>query len=421
MANDTDFKQPELTSLTTKALQLDALRQVRSHDVTHFKKLQDQKTQINDAVRSLMGSRRHGNVNDNFPELENNQQPSSGPTYYQQNSSQAEQTMQRYKPNDRNNPDDRITQPDVPTEYNLSTGQLHPWNEERKYLSKFPISFCRCFICDNTDHKGLRDCPITKDGKYDKKKFFEELWNHKQHTKRPALSQDNGRNLVTYQHSQYNHNNQQYQHNQHNQYNQHYQYNQKYQKTQHSQHNKYNQQNQNNQHNQYNQHNLNNQNNQNNLNNDQPQLVLSIQGNNRTDTGHYSPRSNNNTSSGTGYSCGVNNTPHCLSKSWEGKSTKWQCLFLLLDAIFSTPSVSTTRAIPLEVDTKLSAIEMRFGTTDNNKIIPLCHLDSCANMYTASLLLHQWMITNHPEIVVSDEEYADSNPFVHLSWIILSQ
>ena len=175
IANDTDFKQPELTPLTTKALQLDALRQVRSHDVTHFKKLQDQKTQIDDAVRSLMGSRRHGNVNDNFPELENNQQLSSGPTYYQQNSSQAEQTIQRHKPNDRDNLDERITQPDVPTEYNLSTGQLHPWNEERKYLSKFPISFCRCFICGNTDHIGLRDCPIAKDGKYDKKKFFEEL------------------------------------------------------------------------------------------------------------------------------------------------------------------------------------------------------------------------------------------------------
>ena len=57
---------------------------------------------------------------------------------------------------------------------------------------------------------------------------------------------------------------------------------------------------------------------------------------------------------------------------------------------------------------------MRFGTTYDNEIIFLCHLDSCAGMNTANLLLHQWMITNHPEIVVSYEEYTDSNLFMPL-------
>lgn len=78
------------------------------------------------------------------------------------------------------------------------------------------------------------------------------------------------------------------------------------------------------------------------------------------------------------------------------------------------PSSITTRAIPLEVENKLPAIEIRFGTTDNNEVTFLCHLDSCAGMNTANILLHQWMVTNYPEIVVSYEEYTDFNPFAPL-------
>ena len=142
MANDTSFKQPELTSLTTKALQLDALRQVRAHAVTHFKKLQDQKTQIDSAVRSLMGSRRHGNIHVTNSEhnadqqsphntsnlqrnpsqvsnsqLHNDQQSQHGYALFQRNQSQAEQTMQRYKPNDRHDPGNKSQQPEVPTKF----------------------------------------------------------------------------------------------------------------------------------------------------------------------------------------------------------------------------------------------------------------------------------------------------------------
>lgn len=51
---------------------------------------------------------------------------------------------------------------------NPSTGQLHPWNEDRKYLSQFPINFRGCFICSETDHRGSRDCQLAKDGKFDK-------------------------------------------------------------------------------------------------------------------------------------------------------------------------------------------------------------------------------------------------------------
>ena len=86
MVNDTVFQQPDLISLTTKALQLNALRQVMSHTVTHFKKLQDQKSQIDYAVRSLMGSRRHGNIHLTNSESNTDQQrPPNSNVYFQRN------------------------------------------------------------------------------------------------------------------------------------------------------------------------------------------------------------------------------------------------------------------------------------------------------------------------------------------------
>lgn len=78
------------------------------------------------------------------------------------------------------------------------------------------------------------------------------------------------------------------------------------------------------------------------------------------------------------------------------------------------PASGATRAILLEVDNILPTIDIQFGTTDDNEVTFLCHLDSCADMNTANLLLHQWMITHHPGIVVLYEEYTDSNSFVPL-------
>ena len=129
MANNTVFQQPDLTSLTTKSLKLNALYQVKSHAVTQFKKLQDQKTLIDDAVRSMMGSRRDGSIHlTNSEQNTDQQRPSNGHVYFQRNASQAEQTMQRYTPNDRHDQNNEISQPKVPTKFNPSTGQLHPWN-----------------------------------------------------------------------------------------------------------------------------------------------------------------------------------------------------------------------------------------------------------------------------------------------------
>ena len=105
-------------------------------------------------------------------------QPVSGSNYLQRNTYLAEQTMQQYKGNNsgqtmqqyKGNDTQRFPEP--PTKFNPSTGQFHPWNEERKYLSRFPASFRGCFICGGTDHRGSQNCPIAQSGNYDKKQFF---------------------------------------------------------------------------------------------------------------------------------------------------------------------------------------------------------------------------------------------------------
>ena len=79
--------------------------------------------------------------------------------------------------------------------------------------------------------------------------------------------------------------------------------------------------------------------------------------------------------------------------------------------VLSTAPATALRQIPLAVDNKLPAIELRFGTNDDNEIQFLCHLDSCAGMNTGNLPLHQWLITKHPEIVKEYEECNNANPF----------
>ena len=89
--------------------------------------------------------------------------------YYQHNVSQVEHTIQQYKHDNRYSRDNESNQPEIPTKFNPSTGQLHQWNEDRKCLSRFPISFRGCFICGSTYHRELHDCPIESGGNYDKK------------------------------------------------------------------------------------------------------------------------------------------------------------------------------------------------------------------------------------------------------------
>lgn len=69
------------------------------------------------------------------------------------------------------------------------------------------------------------------------------------------------------------------------------------------------------------------------------------------------------------------------------------------------------REMPLNFDSNLPAMSMRLGSTDENEVQVRFNLDTCAGMTTGNKKLHQYIITNFPEIVHSYEEYNGSNPF----------
>ena len=58
---------------------------------------------------------------------------------------------------------------------------------------------------------------------------------------------------------------------------------------------------------------------------------------------------------------------------------------------------------------------MRFGSNDSDEINFRCHLDSCAAMNTGNMLLHMWLMTKYPHVVVSYEQSNDANAFAPLA------
>ena len=67
--------------------------------------------------------------------------------------------------------------------------------------------------------------------------------------------------------------------------------------------------------------------------------------------------------------------------------------------------------MPLELDNGLPGILLRLGQNTQSDTCFLCHVDSCAAMNTGNLLLHQYIITKHPEIVAEYIQYDDVEPF----------
>ena len=67
--------------------------------------------------------------------------------------------------------------------------------------------------------------------------------------------------------------------------------------------------------------------------------------------------------------------------------------------------------MPLNINNGLPVIRMRFGTSDTNEATFCTYVDSCAGINYGNLKLHQWIITNNPDIVESCIKFDDDNPF----------
>ena len=82
-----------------------------------------------------------------------------------------------------------------------------------------------------------------------------------------------------------------------------------------------------------------------------------------------------------------------------------------------TAKVLSTQGLPpmpIKVNNSLPAAVFRFGSSDNEEVALTFNLDSCAGMNTGNLLVHQWIMTSKPEIVLDYKECTDPEGFQHL-------
>ena len=103
----------------------------------------------------------------------------------------AESTIARYSTPDKNSLDSGSftynNRAPVETRCHPVSGLQHPYDKDRDLLSLFAIHFNGCFNCGRTTHNTTRDCPEAKNGNFNKKLFFSEMWVYKPHTKNPDL------------------------------------------------------------------------------------------------------------------------------------------------------------------------------------------------------------------------------------------
>ena len=457
MTSDPTFNIPDLTTLTTKSSQLDALRSVRTCAVKVFKQMKKQDEKMSRLFRNMQSPHLHRNQHSLHHITSNNSvgvDPVPGLSYFQQHQSLAEGTLTKYKgaPND-------AQKVQVKTKLHPETCQQHPYTESPYYLSDYPVGFRGCFNCGKTDHWRTANCPLKQAGIFDKTRFFNELWAHKPHTKKSDLSvkpaqtmvlganqsnrEDNDVHRSQILTSTLNLNNAQHR-------TLDIPYPNLQTLAQTNDNNKISTSinpNFNTMHHPVTSsvpnmqlHNMTSQNRPlvNNLlphlnphhpnlpignNGRMPHDLLSnpstayesrdfVQNTNspHANDGHYGPRNVDNTPSWMKQKnvTSVNNNTNNVK---EDSSSKKQRLWIVSGSLLNTNGQSELRHMPLSLDNGLPAAVLRFGTNDANEIPFSCHLDSCAAMNTGNLLLHKWIITKYPKIVHSYEEYCDNNPF----------
>ena len=204
-----DYTTPSLVGLDTKRLQLEALQQVRSGASRHHKELVEEDLRLDKKLRTMMrasgrNNQAHfaggneGSRSDELPVASRNEGYGSVHQYqgaqdvrgrgdmnggngnvyaYGQEPSLAEGVLSKYKGS-----------PSVPTQRDPATGIEYPFDSEYNFVSRFPLGFSGCFICGATNHYSRSDCPKGIRNKDERRLFFNEMWAHKPHTKRPSVS-----------------------------------------------------------------------------------------------------------------------------------------------------------------------------------------------------------------------------------------
>ena len=109
-----------------------------------------------------------------------------------------------------------------------------------------------------------------------------------------------------------------------------------------------------------------------------------------------------------------NHQPNNQTIKTEEGVAKRSRLFVTSARIFNQSANQLMQPIPLDIDKGLPQIQVRFGNPTaslEEHISFSCHVDTFAAMNTSNILVHKWVATEYPDIVVEFIEYNDPNPF----------
>ena len=225
---ENNFVMPDMTSLTGKNNQIQALRSVREAAITAYDNLQTERKRIMNLVQPSQNHQRQQTHNSAYYYSTN--QPQEQEQYNQfappdptqthlntvshnqgngtyntqphsqlfqfgasQSTSQAETTIRNHlQPSGQNHhvsqqlqqQHGRVSIQQLPSRVG-SDGKSYPYNpQEPHILSDYPIGFRGCYGCGDPNHWKFRtECPLRNDPTA-RKKFWRNLWIHRPHTKR---------------------------------------------------------------------------------------------------------------------------------------------------------------------------------------------------------------------------------------------
>ena len=141
ITTDLGFIMPNLITLLTSTLQLEALRNIQRQESKSYKELHKQKDQMTSLLRRLYTTQHRGLSINTMAATENtHEEYTNDHSYFTQIPSLVEATMVRYnngnsniKPINNGGKLDTRTHPD--------TGLQHPYNEVGDFLCRFPMDF----------------------------------------------------------------------------------------------------------------------------------------------------------------------------------------------------------------------------------------------------------------------------------------
>ena len=192
IATETEFVIPDLTTLTTKTLQINAHCDIHQFTSSSFKFLNKRKDALKELLCEMQPSHNSGMSLEVQGQQDKNE-PNGSSYTYQQSSSVAKQTISQYtqsgtQDNQNGNQNGRKM---VKTRKHPESGLQHPFNPDNKNFSRFPVEFKGYFNCGQTDHWHTKNFPTANNSNFNKTMFFNEMWAHKPHTKKPPRDFDN--------------------------------------------------------------------------------------------------------------------------------------------------------------------------------------------------------------------------------------